>query len=383
MRLSYGNKIINQFITNSKLKKLTDLNKKNIINLDKDDYINLINICTGLYSPITGFCDYKTYCSIINKNKFNNTTDWTIPILLESTININSSSKKNFFKLKYNKKIVGLIKANSKFKINKNIFNQSVFGTNSNSHPGVKIINKKKNSFIGGKIFMLKKCIPKNKYYTTPKKLRFYIKHNQICSSSAFTTRNICHTGHFFIHQYILKKINNLFIIFIQSSKNKYETKTVFETYEIIKKKFNLKKKIKFISIYMPFFFAGPKEAFLQAVIVKNLGINSMIVGRDHAGVKNFYNKYDSQKIFQKYKNLSLKIFKTKEPRICKSCRKVKFENNRKICNFCFKNSKFSGIDGKFVKKKLIQKNYTALEGLLDPLVISYFKKKKVFKNVA
>ena len=383
MSLAYGNKIINQFITYSKLKKLTDFNKKKIINLDKDDYINLINICTGLYSPITGFCDYKTYLSIINKKKLDNSIDWTIPILLKSTININSSNKKNFFKLKYNKKIVGLIQANSKFKINKNLFNQSVFGTNSNSHPGVKIINKKTNSFIGGKIFMLKKYIPKNKYYATPKKLRFYVKRNQISSSSAFTTRNICHTGHFFIHQHILKKINNLFIIYIQSSKNKYEPETVFETYEIIKKKFNLKKRIKIISIYMPFFFAGPKEAFLQAAIVKNLGISSMIVGRDHAGVKNFYNKYDSQKIFVKYKNLSLKIFKTKEPRICKNCRKVKFENNRKICNFCFKNTKFSGIDGKFVKKKLIQKNYTALEGLLDPLIISYFKKKKVFKNVA
>ena len=53
------------------------------------------------------------------------------------------------------------------------------------------------------------------------------------------------------------------------------------------------------------------------------------------------------------------------------------------MCNFCSKNTKFSGIDGKFVKKKLIEKNYTALEGLLDPLIISYFKKKKVFKNVA
>ena len=62
--------------------------KKYIINLTKDDYINLVNICVGFYSPLKGFCDYRDYCSIIEKNKINNNINWTIPILLNSSLSI-------------------------------------------------------------------------------------------------------------------------------------------------------------------------------------------------------------------------------------------------------------------------------------------------------
>ena len=61
--------LVHQIISKPKLEKLTKNNKKYIINLTKDDYINLVNICVGFYSPLKGFCDYRDYCSIIEKNK--------------------------------------------------------------------------------------------------------------------------------------------------------------------------------------------------------------------------------------------------------------------------------------------------------------------------
>ena len=73
--------------------------------------INLVNICVGLYSPLKGFCDYRDYCSIIEKNKINNNINWTIPILLNSSL-----KKKGFFRLKYKSKIVGALDVKSIFK---------------------------------------------------------------------------------------------------------------------------------------------------------------------------------------------------------------------------------------------------------------------------
>ena len=69
MKPFYGDELVHQIISKSKLEKLTKNNKKYTINLNKDDYINLVNICVGLYSPLKGFCDYRDYCSIIEKNK--------------------------------------------------------------------------------------------------------------------------------------------------------------------------------------------------------------------------------------------------------------------------------------------------------------------------
>ena len=64
--------------------------------------------------------------------------------------------------------------------------------------------------------------------------------------------------------------------------------------------------------IYLPSFYAGPNETFLQATCLKNFGFNSFLVGRDHAGYKKFLKKYDSQNIFKKIKKLKINIIKTK-----------------------------------------------------------------------
>ena len=159
----------------------------------------------------------------------------------------------------------------------------------------------------------------------------------------------------------------------IQSVNNKYDPKTLFSTYEIIRKQNKLKEKMKIISIFMPTFFAGPKEAFLQAVMMQNLGFNNFVVGRDHAGVKGFYGKYESQKIFKKFKDLTINIFKTKEPLICSTCSMVGFENN-KFCK-CKRSSKFLTIDGKSVKNLLINKNFLQVKKYLNPYIFKYLKK--------
>ena len=374
MKPFYGDKLIYQIISKSKLEKLTKNNKKYIINLNKDDYINLVNICVGLYSPLKGFCDYRDYCSIIEKNKINNNINWTIPILLNSSL-----KKKGFFRLKYKSKIVGVLNVKSIFKINKKLLNRKVFGTNNINHPGVAIVAKKKNLFIGGKTYLLNSALPTSSYFYSPKNMRAFFKKKK-CSYTAFATRNMCHSGHAFIHSYILKKVKILYIVVIQSTVNKINPKIIFETYEIIRKKMNLKKKIKIISIFMPTFFAGPKEAFLQAIMMQNLGFSNFVVGRDHAGVKGFYGKYESQIIFNKLKGLSLKIFKTKEPKICNNCKIISFAKETNRCMYCFSKSKLTGINGKFVKKKIAQRDFLKLEGIINPYLISYFKRRRLFK---
>ncbi len=377
MKPFYGDELVHQIISKSKLEKLTKNNKKYTINLNKDDYINLVNICVGLYSPLKGFCDYRDYCSIIEKNKINNNINWTIPILLNSSL-----KKKGFFRLKYKSKIVGALNVESIFKINKKLFNLKIFGTNNNNHPGVAIVAKRKNLFIGGKTYLLNSALPTSSYFYSPKNMRTFFKKKE-GSYTAFSTRNICHSGHAFIHSHILKKVKILHVVVIQSTFYKYRPKIVFETYEIIRKKMNLKNKIKIISIFMPTFFAGPKEAFLQAIMMQNLGFNNFVVGRDHAGVKDFYGKYESQKIFNNLKSLSLNIFKTKEPKICTNCKKISFAKRINRCIYCSSKTKLVGIDGKFVRKKIIQRDFLKLDGMLNPYLISYFKKKKKFNSVA
>jgi sulfate adenylyltransferase len=373
----YGNKLINQVISYKDLKNIKVINNKKKIIINEDDYINLINLSLGFYSPLNGYCNYKTFNSIINYKKYKKKISWTIPILLHYLRNEKKFIKNTFYKLVYKKKVRGVILFDEIFKINKNSFCKNVFGTTSSLHIGVNKFKKKGDYCIGGKVFLLKNFIPKNKYFKNPVEFRNLIKKKNANSTAAFTTRNICHVGHSFLHSYILKKNKVLYITIINGTANKYNLKTIFETYKIIIKKSKLQKKVKILSINMPTLFAGPKETFLQATMIQNLGINKFLVGRDHAGIKSFYKKYESQNIFFTMKNLSIKIIKTKEPKMCSYCKRISFENILNICIYCNKNTLRNSINGKDIKKNILKNNYQKLENYLDSNLISFFKRKR------
>ena len=74
------------------------------------------------------------------------------------------------------------------------------------------------------------------------------------------------------------------------------------KSYQTLKKNVKMYKNIKIIKIFLPMLYAGPNEAMLQAIIFRNIGFRGFVVGRDHAGFRNFYSKYSSQRIFNKKK---------------------------------------------------------------------------------
>ena len=196
---------------------------------------------------------------------------------------------------------------------------------------------------------------------------------NFIKKSVVFSTRNFCHLGHQFLHEFIIKKNKNLSICIIENEENKFDPNEIIKSYKILKKKVSIYKNILITKIYLPSFYAGPNEAYLQAKYFNNIGFKKFMVGRDHAGFKNFFQKYASQKIFTRLNNLKIKIIKTKEPLICINCVKIGFEN----VNFCRckKLGKLSTIDGRNVKNLLISKKFSRVKKYLNPYIFKYLKK--------
>ena len=69
--------------------------------------------------------------------------------------------------------------------------------------------------------------------------------------------------------------------------------------------------------------YAGPREAVFTAIIRRNYGCTHFIIGRDHTGVKNFYGKYDSQKIFDNFKDIDIEIIPYSEPFYCEKYKTI------------------------------------------------------------
>tara|TARA_B100001093_G_scaffold195342_1_gene187798 strand:+ start:564 stop:1613 length:1050 start_codon:yes stop_codon:yes gene_type:complete len=335
---------------------------KNSINLNKSEFINLLNLSLGYYKPVTQFCTETDYKLILKRGKINN-GQWRIPILLSFKKNFSKIKKKKLY-LIYKNKIVGYIIAESFFKIDKKKFCKSVFETNSMTHPSVKKIYSTKNFFIGGKTIFYKKELPKDKYFVFNKK-------EKLDNDIVFSTRNFCHLGHQLIHEKILKKQKKLSVCIIESEKNKFDTDLLVKSYLSLKKNFKLYKNINVVKILLPLLYAGPNEALLQATIFRNIKFKSFVVGRDHAGFKNFYSKYSSQNIFKKKNITGIKIIKTKEPLMCSKCYVVSFED-KIICN-CYKKRKmFFKINGKDIKYNLLRNKFKIIKKFLNPVIFNF-----------
>ena len=117
--------------------------------------------------------------------------------------------------------------------------------------------------------------------------------------------------------------------------------------------------------------YAGPNEAMLQAIIFRNIGFRGFVVGRDHAGFRNFYSKYSSQRIFNKKKIKKIKIIKTKEPLMCRKCNLISFED--KISCSCYRNKKmFLKINGKDIKYNLVRNKFKLIKRYLNPIIFNF-----------
>jgi len=270
-----------------------------------------------------------------------------------------SISKKNYAKIKtskkvlavYNNKIICDLKIISFFKINKYKFGKKIFKTNDKNHPGLKEFLKSGEYFLNCSIDNFNKKIMKNINYTYPEKFKNKIQKSGLKTIAAFHTRNVPHRGHEWIHMYGLKKCDGLLIqpLIGQFKKGEFKEKIIIKTNRKLIKEIYKNKKILFALFHSYPRYAGPREALLHALVRRNYGCSHFLVGRDHAGIKKYYKKYESQKVCFKFeKRLKIKIIKFKEPFLCMTCKNI---INHK-CTTCNKTVK-KLINGTFIRKRI------------------------------
>ncbi len=324
------------------------------INIEKFQLLEICNIKFKAYYPIDKFVSYDEFINIIKlynyKNKF-----FPLPIYFNINSKIFKNKSKNPINIYYNNIKVCTFKNYLKYKItNKTKLDlcKSLFGTKKKTHPGVNKFLKENQYYISSKIYEFNKEIISLIEFSKPNTIIRLLNKNNIKRIAGFHTRNAPHKGHEWIHNYALKKCGSLLI---QPLVGMYK-KDEYKEDVIIKSNLNLienayKKNKVFFSILNSYpRYCGPREAIFHAIIRKNYGCTHFMVGRDHAGIKNYYGKYESQKLCKKHeKKIGIKILTFDEPKFCSNCKKV----SNKLCNFC-KKSKMKSISGTYVRKLLL-----------------------------
>lgn len=265
----------------------------------------------------------------------------------------------------YKKKRLGYIICKSIFFIkNFKKYNKIIFNTNNSKHPS--LLKNSKTPYISGKIFLYNKKICKN--FKKILKLKRTLK--KFKNSVVFSSRNLPHKGHELILENLIKKNLKVYFVILNNSHIKFKLNLILKSLNILYKKTVIP-----VILNMPSYFAGPREAFFQAIIFQNIGFKYFVVGRDHAGINNFYANFASQKIFNYKNKTKIKILKNREPYLCLKCNNVFFKKPRiTLCIYCCSKN-IRPISGSKIRKYILNKDYKKLNIYLNKKISNLFVK--------
>lgn len=291
---------------------------------------DLINIENGLFSPLEGFMNSKDYHDVVNDMKLSDGTIWTIPI----TLDINEDTFKKIIKideliLTFENNDVALLTIDDIYKIDKDDI-VKIYKTNDINHPGVAKELKRAHFRVGGKTKLLDSSLLANSL--NPKETKEFFQRKGWKTIVGFQTRNVVHRAHEYLHRIGLEFCDALFINPLVGWKKTgdFSEVAVERGYQVMIEKYYTNLNVYFATLKTPMRYAGPREAIFHAIIRKNLGCTHFIIGRDHAGVGDYYGKYEAHDLAKKIlksAHLGIELLLLKEPYYCNICEQMVSEN--------------------------------------------------------
>ena len=328
----HGGKLVDRILKpDAAAKAKADAASLPAVQLSPREAGDLEMIAIGAFSPLTGYMREADFQRVCKEMRLANGTVWPIPVILspadDVTAKINVGDK---IALKQGDTILGTMTVTEKYKHDKAVEIPNVYKTEDEAHPGVKIVKQQGNFCLAGDIDVITPNPNPEfpEYRLPPAKTREAFAAKGWSTISAFQTRNPIHRSHEYLTKVALEMTDGLLIhpLVGETKADDIPAQTRMDCYQVLINNYYNPKTTMLSVMPLAMRYAGPREAVMHSLIRKNYGVTHFIVGRDHAGVGNYYGTYDAQKIFDQFdlpKDIGVTILKFEHTAWCNKCAAV------------------------------------------------------------
>ena len=277
------------------------------ITINSREISDLEMIATGGLSPLEGFMNKQDYASVVDLMRLKNGLPWTIPITLSVARKDADRFKEGTDVALINDQetLLGILHLEEKYGFDKDHEAQQVLRTTDEKHPGVQYLKSIGDVYLGGRISLINRPAHAEflNYRLDPRETRALFKQKGWKRIVAFQTRNPIHRAHEYIQKCALEVTDALLVhpLMGDTKQDDIPGQVRMACYEALLGKYYPDTRSMLSIFPAAMRYAGPREAIFHALARKNYGCTHFIVGRDHAGVGNYYGTYDAHYIFDEF----------------------------------------------------------------------------------
>jgi sulfate adenylyltransferase/3'-phosphoadenosine 5'-phosphosulfate synthase len=293
------------------------------ITLSPSELNDLGLIATGALSPLDGFMRKSDYERVVDDMRLANGLVWTIPVTL-SVAPIERPKEGSRIALYDGDTLRAVMQVDEVYTRDGHHEARQVYRTEEAAHPGVARVLGQSDVLVGGPVWVLPDPRNENGLSLTPTQTRAEFARRGWKTIVAFQTRNPIHRAHEYIQKCALEMVDGLLVhpLVGATKADDIPAEVRLECYKALLENYYPADRVLLSTLPAAMRYAGPREAIFHAMIRKNYGCTHFIVGRDHAGVGNYYGTYDAQKLFDTFDPAELGItpLKFENTFFCRTC---------------------------------------------------------------
>ncbi|MBD2081362.1 sulfate adenylyltransferase [Leptolyngbya sp. FACHB-17] len=311
----HGGQLIDRIVTGAQREEF--LSKADFlprVQLDERAVSDLQLIAIGGFSPLTGFMGKADYDRVVEEMHLANGLPWSIPVTLSVTEEVAAPLKEGSLVRLDDPtgRYIGVLQLSEKYTYDKAREAVKVYRTDEEKHPGVAVVYRQGNVNLAGDVWLLERdphpLFPT--YQIDPAVSRAAFQEKGWKTVVGFQTRNPIHRAHEYIIKCALETVDGLFLhpLVGATKEDDISADIRMRCYEIMLEHYFPNDRVILAINPAAMRYAGPREAIFHALVRKNYGCTHFIVGRDHAGVGDYYGTYDAQYIFDEFDPAALGI---------------------------------------------------------------------------